>query len=149
MATEPVVDLDTLIAFYRDDPEASTQMPRHKWVRWAARCASRVLHNYEAKYPDDTRPRDAIRAAEAYAANPTKANAYAAHAADAAADAADAATNATNAAYAAAYAAADAAAYAADAAAYAAYGAAYAAADAAEKQWQAIRLMAIYHGDEA
>ena len=152
----PVVELGTLLDCYRDDPV----MTHQKWVQWAADCAERALPLFEARHPNDARPRQALDAARAWVAHPTVETRNAAYAAAAAAAyaaaayaAADAATNAadaaTNAAYAAAYAAADAAAYAADAAAYAAYGAAYAAADAAEKQWQAIRLMAIYHGDEA
>jgi hypothetical protein len=33
---------------------------------WAADCAERVLPNFEAKYPGDTRPRDAISALRAW-----------------------------------------------------------------------------------
>jgi hypothetical protein len=111
-------------------------MPKASLKACAIEIAKSVLHIYEARYPNDMRPRRALE-------NPTLANrhaaAYAAYADAAAADAA---------AYAAADAAADAAAYAAyaaaDAAAYAAYAAAadadaaaadayaaYAAADAA------------------
>ena len=143
--TDPIVDLDTLIECYKTDP----RMTHTKWVEWAVLCAERVLPNYEAKHPDDTRPREAINAARRWAANPTVKNRKAARAAYAAAYAADAAAYATYAADAAAY-TADAA-DAADAAAYTADAAAYAAADAAayavERQWQAFRLMDVYHGN--
>ena len=85
-------------------------------IKYAIFAAEQVIGIYEAKYPDDNRPRKAIEAAKVYLSNPTT---------DAAAYAA------ANAAYAAAYAAADAAADAAAYAAYAAANAAYAAADAA------------------
>ena len=90
-------------------------------IKFAILCAKAVLHIFEDKFPSDTRPREAIEAAESWLKG-------AAYAADAAADAAAyAAANAARAAAAAAaYADADAAyaayaAYAADAAAYAAY----------------------------
>ena len=82
-------------------------MTHEQQIAYAIFAAEQVIGIYEAKYPDDTRPRDAIQAAKACLKEPTKANK---------ADAADAA-------YAAAYAAARAAAdavRAADAAAYAA-----------------------------
>jgi hypothetical protein len=91
-------------------------------------CADRVLIHYEAKYPDDKRPRQAIETAQAYLLNPLKVAAAAAYAAAAAAHAAYAAADAAAAAYAAVAAAAVAYA-AADAASAAAV--AYAAADAA------------------
>ena len=74
-----------------------------QWVHWACDCAERVLPLFEAAYPNNKRPREAIRLARA--------------AVDAAADAARAAADAARA-----------AADAADAAAYAAADAAYAAA---------------------
>jgi hypothetical protein len=99
-------------------------------VQVAIYAAEQVIDIFEAKYPEDKRPRDAIKAAKKYLKNPSKENKdAAANAANAAYAAAYAAANA--AAYAAAYAAANAAAYAAaNAAANAAY-AAYAAANAA------------------
>jgi hypothetical protein len=121
-------------------------------VQWAAECAQRMLENYEDRYPNDKRPREAIDAALRWAKDPSKANRDAAAAANAAAYAAYAAANAAAyAAYAAAYAdaAANAAAYAAyaaiDAAAYA-YAAANAIAAAAaarekEREWQSDRLL--------
>ncbi|WOI85966.1 DUF7666 domain-containing protein [Rhodococcus qingshengii] len=127
-----------------------TIVKAYKWtaedsVRLAIYAAEQVIKIYEDKYPDDTRPRDAIKAAKAYLRNPTAAaaaradaaaRAAAAARADAAARAAAAAARA--AAYA-AYAAAAAAARA-DAAAYAAADAAYAAAaraDAAYAEFKA------------
>jgi hypothetical protein len=119
-------------------------------VTFACDCAERVLPVYEAKYPENKAPHEAIRQARLFlepdfyaadaadAANAAYAAADAAKAAYAAADAADAA-NAAYAAYAAAYAATRAA-DATDAAAYAAAKAAYAAADAAEIEWQKARL---------
>jgi hypothetical protein len=114
-------------------------MDKAGYVQAAILCAEEVLHIYENRYPEDMRPRYAIKAAIAYVKEPTEVNRKAADAAfDAAAYAADADAAA---AYAAAYAAsaaapsaadtADAAAYAASSAAYAAY-AAYA--DAARKE---------------
>jgi hypothetical protein len=119
-------------------------------VQWACDCAERVLSIWETKYPDDSRPRDAINAARAWLANPcgeTRQAAYAAYvaygiraAARAAAYAADAARAAAYAAERAAY-ATDSAVYAADAAAdAAAYTAADAAAYVAERDWQINRL---------
>ena len=83
-------------------------MTHEQQIAYAIFAAEQVIGIYEAKYPDDTRPRDAIQAAKAYLKEPTKANK-----ADAAAYAAADAVRA------AAYAAADAV-RAADAAAYAA-----------------------------
>ena len=101
-------------------------------VKYAIFAAEQVIGIYEAKYPDDHRPRKAIEAAKAYLHNPTADAARAA--ADAAADAAarasaDAAYAATDA----AYAAADAARAAGAAACAAARAAADAAADAAAR----------------
>lgn len=97
---------------------------------FAADCAERVLPIFEADYPDDMRPREAILAARAYAdgridADPLAAAGYAAWAARDAAG----------------YAARDAAWAAADAAAGAA---AWAAARAAERVWQTGRLLEHY-----
>jgi hypothetical protein len=142
----------------------------YKWtaldsVALAIYAAEQVIKIYEDKYPNDSRPRDAIKAAKAYLKTPNKKTADAtARAADAAYAAADAAYAAARAAYAtdaadaarAAYAAARAAyatdaadaaraaraayaAYAADAAraAYAAYAAAYATRAAADAAYAA------------
>jgi len=100
-------------------------------VKAAASCARLALPIYEARRPNDKRPRAAILAAEQWARVPSEANKQKA---SADADAADAAASAADAAYADAYAAASAAAAAdADAsAAAAAYAAAYAAASAAD-----------------
>ena len=63
-------------------------------VRFAADCAEHVLHIWEARYPEDLRPREAIDAARKWADNPTEENkkaaaraavVHAARAADAAA----------------------------------------------------------------
>ena len=135
-------------------------------VTWAADCAERVLRLYEARYPDNPAPRQAIQAARdfvsglidkdaayaaAYAANAAYAYADAANVAYAYADAA-AARAAAAAAAAAARAAAAAAAVDDAAAAYAAAAAATAAAYAAaadgadaarstERKWQTSRLL--------
>ena len=101
--------------------------------------AERVLPIWEAEYPKDMRPREAIEAAKAWLSNPSEGVAPAAHAANAAcADAAcaDAASYAAAAYYAASAAASAAsaasnAAYAAHAADAAFYAAAHAAAHAA------------------
>jgi len=107
-------------------------------VTFAADCAARVLPLFEARFPDDDRPRKAIEAARS-------GDADAAYAAYAAADAARAAyaANAAYAAYAAAYAA-----RAADAAVYAARAvdAAYAA-RAKESAWQGRHLLALLRKD--
>ena len=105
-------------------------------VAFAIYAAEQVIKVYEDKYPNDSRPRDAIKAAKAYLKDPTKDNARAAYAADAAAYAARAAY-AADAAEAAAYAAY--AAYAAEAAARAAY-AAYAAINAKLNRWIKNRI---------
>ena len=99
-------------------------LPRKKMIRYAIFAAEQVIEIFEAEYPDDKRPREAIEAAKAVLKRNTAKNRAAAYAAaeaaaDAAADAADAA--------------AEAAAYAAEAAAYVtAYAVAYAARAAAE-----------------
>ena len=82
-------------------------------VKAAASCARLALPIYEARRPNDKRPRAAILAAEQWARVPSEANKQKA---SADADAADAADAAYAAAYAAAASAADAAAAAADAA---------------------------------
>jgi len=113
-------------------------------VTFAADCAARVLPLFEARFPDDDRPRKAIEAARSGDADAAYA-AYAAYAAACAADAADA--------YAAAYAVYAAnAARAADAAADAARAAdaADAAADAArakESAWQGRHLLRLIEKD--
>ena len=115
----------------------------YKWttkdsIQLAIYLAEQVIKIYEYKYPDDSRPRDAIKAAKAYLKYPSKKRAHAAadaaHAAHAAAYAA--AHAAAHAAYAAAYVAAYAA-YAADAAYAAAYVAAHAASHAAHAAYAA------------
>ena len=64
-------------------------------IRFAVYCAKDVLPTYEAKHPNDDRPRKAIEAAEACIADNTKKNRDAAwSAAEAAAEAADAAWSA-------------------------------------------------------
>lgn len=69
-------------------------MTHPQQIRYAIYAAEKVIKIFEEEYPDDNRPREAIRAAKRYLKNPTKKNANAADAADAA-----------DAAYAAAYAA--------------------------------------------
>ena len=97
-------------------------------IKYAIYSAELVLHIFEKKYPDDKRPRLAIKAAKKYLKTPTEKNKEAAAAAAArAAWAADAARAAGDAAWAAAGAAGD----AAWAAAGAAGDAAWAAGDAA------------------
>jgi len=113
---------------------AAYRWTRHDSVALAVYAAELVLHLFEARHPDDNRPRKAIEAAKAYLRGESYASASdAAYAAADAASAAYAASDAAyGAAYAAAYAASDAAYGAAYAAAYAAYAAAYASdADAA------------------
>ena len=141
--TKPLIDIDTLVECYSKDPK----MTPHKWVQWACDCAERTLPLYEASYPNDTRPRDALAASRRWLDNPTPENATAAASAavSAAADTAAYARGAAYASRAAAYAAAYAAADAADAAAYAAAAVRATAYAAAECQWQAFRLMEIYH----
>lgn len=107
----------------------------YKWtkldsVALAIYCAEQVLKIYEDKYPKDSRPRDAIKAAKAYLKDPNKKNAaYASYAASAASAASNAASNAATAAASYATSATAAASYAASAASnasYAAYAATYA-----------------------
>ena len=98
-------------------------MNKPQRVRYAIYAAEQVIHIFENKYPNDNRPRKAIKAAKAWVTHPMEKNLAAAAAADAAADAAYAAASAD----AAAAAAADAYAASADAAASAAAYAAYAA----------------------
>ena len=129
-------------------------LSRRQLQLFAADCAEHVLHFFEKKYPEDSRPRQAINAARSGNAATAAADA-AAYAATAAADAAAYAATAA----AAAYAAADAyAAYAAYAASAAAHASAYAAADAAayddaaadaERLWQGQRLLAYLTDSEA
>lgn len=114
---------------------------------FACDCAERVLHLYEARYPGDTRPRDAIEMARRFANGDVKVTheelASAAYAA--AAVAADAAAYAAAYAAYAAYSAAAAAAYAA--AADAADAAAYVAARDEERAWQRDRLVRYIRGE--
>ena len=61
-------------------------------IKYAIYAAEQVIHIFEKQYPNDKRPRNAIKAAKAYIANPTKENKETCKiAAKAAADAADAA----------------------------------------------------------
>jgi hypothetical protein len=106
---------------------------------FAADCAERVLGLFEAKFPDDDRPRKAIEAARACIADPTPENRAAAG--DAAGDAGDAA-----------WAAAGAAGAAGDAARAAAWAAVYAARYAGDAAWDAAWAVAVaarYAGDAA
>jgi hypothetical protein len=124
----------------------------YKWqkvdnVALAIYFAEKVIGIYEANYPGDNRPRNAIDAAKKWLAEPTKDNENAARAAADAAYAADRTAYTARAARAAARAAADAAyaACAADRAAYAADRTAYAAAyDAAIRNdinaWMVARI---------
>ena len=125
-------------------------IPKHVVKLFACECAEHVLSLFEAKYPQDMRPRQAIALAREAIFDESKR--------EEAKEAADAARATARAAYAAAYAAAGAAAGAAAYAAYAAYAAsgaaagaaAYAAADAAgndydeawnkEFDWQVEKL---------
>ena len=97
-------------------------MSREQYLSYAIFTAEQVIDIFEARYPDDKRPRQAIEAARVCLQNDTQKNRKAASAAasDANAAASDAYA-AASAAYAAAYAAAYTAAYAAAAAASAAY----------------------------
>ena len=122
---------------------ATPEPERIRWVRYAADCAERVL---SLTGPARPQAEAAIRAARAWADDPTEERCcqVAEHAADAAVHASSAADHA---AYVAAYHATHAAAYAADAAAYAAVHASSAADCAAnaaadhdvEQAWQAKR----------
>ena len=96
-------------------------------VLLACECAEHVLIFFEAKHPNDKRPRQAILAAREWAKNPTEENRLICRTAAAAAAAA----------YAAAYAAA---AHAASSAAYAAAYAAYDAVDVDEIKVRIIRF---------
>ena len=99
-------------------------MDYKKYVSYAVYAAERVIDIFEKKYPDNKKPREAIKAAKKCITEPTKKNRDTAHAAaDASAD---------YAAYNAADAVVAAAAYAAHAADYAAHAAADYAADAAD-----------------
>lgn len=112
---------------------------RNAVLTYAADCAEHVVHIYEAQYPDDPRPRNAISTLRRYIAGEATEVELRAAARAAACAAADAADRAAIAAYA-AVCAADAAAYsAADAAARAA-------ADAAEREWQTARYRKLFGG---
>jgi hypothetical protein len=121
----------------QDDKQCWSEMCVVRAYRWekpdsvalAIYAAELVIGNYEKRYPDDKRPREAIGAAKKWLNDPTEENRSAAR--SVARSAAHAAADAAHAAYAAAH-AAHAAAYAAHAAAYAAHAAAYAAAHAAD-----------------
>ena len=110
-------------------------------VQYAIFAARQVLDIYEAKYPDDQRPRLAIEAAEAYLKAPTKRNKSAADSAGYSADrAADSAYSAYRSGYS-AYGAADSAysAYSAADSAYRAAYSAYSAYRAADSAYSAYR----------
>jgi uncharacterized protein YjbI with pentapeptide repeats len=97
------------------------EMTYRQYVSYAVFAAEQVIALYEAKYPDDPRPRNAIEAAKKCIDHPTEANKDAARSAAESAWSADAAAES----------AADAAAWSADAAAESADAAAESAADAA------------------
>jgi hypothetical protein len=99
------------------------KMNHDQRIKYAIFAAERVLYIFENSYPDDNRPRNAIKAAKKYLKNKSAKNQIAAYEAYTAADAAADATAGAATAYAAAYAAH--AAHAAYAAAHAAYAAAY------------------------
>ena len=115
---------------------------------WACDVAERVLKHFEDRYPEDTRPREAIEVARRFARGDATREELSA--ADRAAD--WAAYSAAYSAYSAAY-SADRAAYSADSAAYsadsaasaarAADWAAYRAAYSAEREWQGRHLCAV------
>ena len=130
------------------------EIPKKVIQQFAIDCAYHVLQILEDEYPDDKRPRQALRAAKAYLKSPTEENLERLNAAWAVAYTADAARAAAwdaarAAAWAAAWAATRAAAWAAtrDAAWAAAWDAARAAADAAdaakgaEIKWQNRHLL--------
>jgi len=75
----------------------SKKLKRMDKIRYAIYAAKQVLAIFEKKYPDDKRPRNAIRVAEKYLKNPTGKNKLAAADAAYAADAADAADAAADA----------------------------------------------------
>jgi hypothetical protein len=111
---------------------------------FSADCAERVLPIWERQYPDDSRPRDTIIKARAFARGEITQADYAASysAAYAAADAAIAVADAAYAAaYLSAYTAADSASTVADAAARAV------ADSAAERAWQTTRLLQYLRGE--
>ncbi len=126
-------------------------MDYKQYVSYAVYAAEQVIDNYEAKYPTDKRPRQAIEAAKKCLKNPSAKNKQAAYSAYWAVRSAYSATcaaysavrlaysatcaaySATCAAYSAARSAAYAAAYSARSAAYAAACSAYLAADSAMK----------------
>lgn len=66
------------------------KMTKRQCAQYAIYAAEKVLHIYEKKYPDDSRPRLAIEAAKMYLRNQNNKNIYAI---DAAADVADAAAS--------------------------------------------------------
>lgn len=110
---------------------------------FAADCAERVLPIFEKRYPNDSRPREAIRVARLFADGKTT---YAAHV-DASAAAHAAAAYATYAdSYAAAHAAHAAASSTSVVASVVASVAAYAAASESEREWQTQRLMDYLYG---
>jgi hypothetical protein len=47
-------------------------MTHKQKVAWAIFCAEQVINIYEQQYPDDSRPRDAIKAAKAWLKHPSK-----------------------------------------------------------------------------
>ena len=111
-------------------------------IQYSIFAAEQVLTIYEEKYPEDQRPRNAIKAAKAYLKNPSKKNKEAASSAAASASAAWSAAYAARASAAAAdaaYASAAASASAAWSAASAAWSAASAASAAASAAWSAAR----------
>lgn len=70
----------------------SKSMPKKQNVEWAIWCAKQVLPIFENKFPDDNRPRKAIKSAKEFLKNPCDetqkmAERYAENAHDAAADA--------------------------------------------------------------
>ena len=106
---------------------------------WAADCAEHVLHVYTEKYPNDTRPADAIKAARQYA-NGEISDAARAAARAAASDASDVARAASDAAWVAARAASDVARATSDAASDAAW-VARATSDVETTRWQTTSLI--------
>lgn len=118
-------------------------------VKWSLLCASKVLHLFEEKYPNDKRPRKALEFVENWINNPSDAAAYAAYAASAAASsAASSAASASAAAYAASAAFAAAAASAASSAAFAASAAAYASSAASSAAYAAAYASAARTNEE-
>jgi hypothetical protein len=94
---------------YEDDKSCHSEMrviDARKWqkkdsVAFSIFAAEQVIENFEKKYPDDKRPREAIEAAKKWLAAPTDANASAAYSAansSYSANAAYAAANSANAA---------------------------------------------------